>query len=161
MRTLKTMIPALIVMLSMLSMAKAQENFSGIYTLDANKTQHIDAPLEIIASKLKISQTNTTIIIQRTTGERVITDTLSLDGMQKTSITPTGRTKVAGITWSADKKQLIEVAKNSTREDANTPDYTIKETWSLSVDGKTLTIVQFWDWESRPDYTFSLVYNKQ
>jgi hypothetical protein len=121
--------------------AKSQKvNFSGIWKVDSLKSNYGGFGPAAAAVTLKIVQAKDTISIERTIhpgrgAARSFTDKLPLDGKTMTNTNGTTKSSVS-IKWSG--QALVET--NSYRDDTHNKTYQATETWTLSQDGKTLTI---------------------
>ncbi|HZX73818.1 MAG TPA: hypothetical protein VFE57_05310 [Cyclobacteriaceae bacterium] len=155
--------------------ALVKADFSGDWALDTEKSTFPAPPGgggggggggRRGATKLKVTQTGATLTVVRTSagmnGEVITTDNLTADG--KESVSTGGREgSVRKVTakWS-DDQNTVTVTTNTTMSFQGGDPMTIpgKEVWSLSADGKVLTI----DSESNSPMgamTSKLVYNKQ
>ena len=68
-------------------------------------------------------------------------ETLSLDGKVKSRISTNPKRSIkAAIVWGSDKKSLIENWELSAEGNPAETDFKITENFSLSADGKTLTL---------------------
>ena len=132
---------ALILLAVFSSSAKSQKvNFSGIWKVDALKSNYGGYGPAAAAVKLKIVQAKDTISIERTIhpgggAARSFTDKLPLDGKRITNTKGTTKSSVS-IKWSG--QALVETS--SYHDDKFNKTYQATETWTLSPDGKTLTI---------------------
>lgn len=123
------------------SQAKSQKvNISGIWKVDPLKSNYGGYGPAAAAVKLKIVQAKDTISIERTIhpgrgAARSFTDKLPLDGKTMTNTKGTTKSSVS-IKWSG--QALVETS--SYRDDKFNKTYLATETWTLSPDGKTLTI---------------------
>ena len=121
--------------------AKSQKvNFSGIWKVDTLRSNYGGYGPAAAAVKLKIVQAKDTISIERTIhpgrgAARSFTDKLPLDGKTMTNTKGTTKSSVS-IKWSG--RALVETS--SYRDDKFNKTYQATETWTLSPDGKTLTI---------------------
>jgi hypothetical protein len=115
-------------------------NFSGIWKVDTLKSNYGGYGPAAAAVTLKIVQAKDTISIERTIHPgrgvaRSFTDKLPLDGKAITNTKGTTKSSVS-IKWSG--QTLVETS--SYRDDKFNKTYQATETWTLSPDGKTLTI---------------------
>jgi hypothetical protein len=132
---------ALILLAAFSDSAKLQNvNFSGIWKVDSLKTNYGGFGTGSTAVTIKIVQTKDTISIERTLhpgrgDTRYVTDKLPLDGKTMMKTIGTANSSVS-VKWSG--QALVETARF--RDDKTNSTYQATETWSLSPDGKTLTI---------------------
>jgi hypothetical protein len=146
-----------------------QINFSGKWALNSEKSDFAGYEYSpaIIFNKTIIEQKADSIYLisvgDNGEADRSHIAKYPLDGTPTEKIAD-DTIKVRGaFQWSEDKKQLV---KNQTYYSTNTPNQplvTMKQTWSLSDDGKELTIEQTQKaFDSRnPSYTIKAVYDKQ
>jgi hypothetical protein len=124
--------------------ASAQTNFTGIWKRNNDKTDAGDFSINSVAAKLEINQDKATFTLKGTNingaGETsTYTDVIKLDGSTAERATSTGQKKTMALQWSADKKELIENA--TYKDDQGNVVQALKETYTLSADGKTLRIL--------------------
>lgn len=128
--------------------AQSKTNFSGEWTLDRDKSDFSDQ-LRIESVKVTVEQSDKTIKITTDTthvnipGQRGIpkrppsTTTYTLDGKEMTSEEDYFGNKIpVKLTASLDSDGTLHLSKVFETQGGNT----VKETWSLSDGGKTLTI---------------------
>ena len=157
--------------------ALVKANFSGDWALDTEKSVFPAAPggggppggRGRGETKLKVTQTGTALTIVRTSpgrdgAEVLTTDNLTADGKESTSTGGReGSVRKVTAKWSDDQNTVVITTSTTMSFQGGDP-MTIpgKETWSLSADGKVLTI----DSERNSPMgggatTSKLVYNKQ
>jgi hypothetical protein len=128
--------------------APQKPDFSGTWMLDKSKSEGL--PPQIQDQTLTVTQKGDKLDIQAkvTTdkGEDTISDSYAVDGKEVT-FTPKGPGGLTGTgkrttRWSADGKSLE--AKEDATFDVQGNSVSVQSTrnWSLSPDGKTLTIIQ-------------------
>jgi hypothetical protein len=127
------------------SLVKAQQtNFTGNWVRDTDRT-NVSEGLSVnsVPVSLAINQTSSGISIKRNSangkGEaKSYTETLSFNGSATETNPPSGLKKKASLQWAADQKTFVENASFTNNQGEGVQSNT--ETWSLSADGKTLTI---------------------
>lgn len=125
----------------------AKANFSGTWNLDLSKSEGL--PPTIKGQVMTVTQTEGKLNIESkiTTdqGDQSVSDTYTLDG-KPADFTSKGPNGVEGkgkrtVKWSDDGNRL-EVKEEITYDTPNgAVALEIARTWTLSADGKTLTIV--------------------
>jgi len=123
--------------------ASAQTNISGTWKRNDNKTDAGGLSINSVATSLEIIQDKSTVIVKGTNknsaGEvSTYTDILKLDGNSTERKAGADRTKSITAKWSADGKSLTESA--TYKDEQGNVTQTIKQTFALSDDGKTLRI---------------------
>ncbi len=138
------------------ALAAAPPNFSGDWKMNAAKSDFGPGPAPIRASskiehqdpRLKLIGTEV-----REEGERTFEMNISTDGAQTTNqigpLTLTTKAKWEGATLLVDSKASTDNGE-----------LVIKDQWSLSEDGKTLTVVRSIS-GPRGDFTVKVVQDKQ
>jgi hypothetical protein len=141
---------SLIVLVVGLTSAQGKVNFSGTWILDKSKsdvselmgTEERAEKVQNASLIMVVEQQGTALNVTRTLtiegAEKQGTYRYKTDGTETTNTTPRGRSIVSKASWEGESLVIV-----STREltilwkefSAN-----IKEVWSLSPDGKTLTI---------------------
>ncbi len=119
-------------------------DFSGTWTMNAEKSATGDNAPRRVAAKMTIVQTADTLSIERTfrrnTGEETSsTEKLTMDGKECVT-TVMDRPRTSTATWSEDGKNLTIASKSVFERDGNKIEMNSTETWKLSEDGKTLTM---------------------
>ena len=143
-----TMVMALAV--AGLAMAQAKPDFTGTWALDTAKSdQGGGGGRGGPAGPMTIKQTADTLTTEMTRGENKVTATYKLDGTESVNTTGMGESK------STAKFDGAKLVIKTMSEGPNGPMETTA-TWSLSADGKELTIVRA---TQRGDMT--TVYTKQ
>lgn len=145
--------------------AAAKPNFSGTWTLDAGKSEGVRPGA---SETMTVKQDGDKLTVERKStgpqgGENTSTDTYSADNKEGDFTMNMMRNEVKGkrtSKWSADGKSLEvhDKASLDTPNGAMTIDST--STWTLSDDGKTLTIAGTRT-TPRGTQNFKRVYNKQ
>jgi hypothetical protein len=145
MKKMQQMAVAAALLISLLAWAGAGKiNFSGSWSMNAEKSATGEGVPRRIAAKMTVVQSGDTLsierIIKRDTGEETSsTEKLTMDGKEcVTTIMDRPRTSTA--TWSQDGKSLTIASKSVFERDGNKIEITSSETWKLSEDGKSLTV---------------------
>jgi len=125
--------------------AAAKADFSGKWVMDKAKSEGVPPAME---QTMTVTQTGDKIEFETKIvgpqGERVSKDSYTADG-KETDFSPQGPQGAMGkgkriAKWSADGAAL-EVSETATLDGPNGPDeVSATRKWSLSADGKTLTI---------------------
>jgi len=136
-------------------------DFSGSWTLNADKSEFGNTPQYAAVKKFDIKQENDSVYISRVTvnanqEETTSQETLSLDGTPSVKVLDNKRTKKSTVTWSEDGKTMTTVSSYSFPEKPEEIEYTLTQTWSLDNNKKELMV----DLTS-PAYTIKAVYDKQ
>jgi len=150
------------------AMAVAAPDFSGSWSLDQSKSDPIAmgggrgggvaAQPANIDVKMTISQTANELAVVRVMGERTTEMKYALDG--KESKNSSGRGEVASVCkWEGDTL-VIDNKQTFTMQDGTTRETASKEVYSLSADGKVLTITTTRTTQ-QGERTTKQVYNKQ
>ena len=129
--------------------AAAKANYSGTWVLDLSKSEGMPAGLEQTVTITQTDDKLDLVIKQKTQqGERTVNESHVLDGkavefkpnVPPNQPPPTNAKRVSK--WTADGAG-IEILDTF---DVETPDgqitMVIKRTWTLSADGKTMTVIQ-------------------
>jgi hypothetical protein len=152
-----------IIILSITSLrASAQKtsDFSGDWKVDTAKTNYGAFGLASTPVEMKISKTADTITIERIAKSRAgdlhsYTEKLPFDGKIVLTMNHTTK-KLASI--NAGQRSIIETA--AYRDDTFDKTYKATETWSISADGKTLTIDRTDDGDDGHSVS-KMVYNRR
>ncbi len=157
---------AAFMLVALAASAAAKPNFSGTWALDATKSECGQRGCN--AETMTVKQDGDKLTVERKTtgpqgGENTSTDTYTADGKEGDFTMNMMRNEVKGkrtSKWSADGKALEvhDKASLDTPNGAMTIDST--STWTLSDDGKTLTI-EGTRTTPRGDQKFKRVFNKQ
>lgn len=127
------------------SIKQVAVNFSGEWKLNESKSD-MGQFANIVPRKIKITQTNDSITIAKTAlsfqgDEYTVSETLSFDGKEtKSSVPPGNSTRTASAKWSDDGKTLTVPFTFMLDFNGQTTEIKGSETWSLSDDGKNLTL---------------------
>jgi hypothetical protein len=120
-------------------------DFTGEWTLDQGKSNLGEFGAMMAAGKLSVKQEGDVITVVRNStgpmGEMVTTDKITLDGKESLSTGGMqGSTRKTTSKLSADQNSLIVSTLLNLSFDGNAFEIKGSETWTLSADGKTLTI---------------------
>jgi hypothetical protein len=175
--TSKNLAVFLMVMVTAISgYALVKANFSGDWVLDAEKSTFAAPPGGGQGgpgagrrgdAKLKVTQTGTALTVVRTSAGRdgaevITTDNLTADGKESQSTGGReGSIRKVSAKWSDDQNTVVITSNTSMSFQGGDPiQIPGKETWSLSADGKVLTIDSERSFQGNA-MTSKLVYNKQ
>jgi hypothetical protein len=144
---------------------KAQQpiNFTGIWLRNNENCDAGSLSINSIPVQLSVKQSSSQLEVKRLSKNAQGDSTsyiekVKFDGSLATSPVKTNLNKSATIAWSGDHKQLTETA-NYTDGQGN-PMQKSKENWSLSADGKMLTIQTIILADGK-DYQLTEVFDKQ
>jgi len=146
--TIKTIrLIILLVLFSSLKIFAQQSNFSGTWLIDMSKSDFSKVPAFVMHSQLILTQTQDSIIVKAsgTTQNGNFYSAIakySLDGKTIEREIPGDKKLISAMRWSADKTKLLKDQRYISTDNPDKPFRTIKKEWSLSNDGKTLTIDQ-------------------
>jgi hypothetical protein len=140
-------------------------NFSGSWALNESKSEFGEFGSRFAARKIKADQKDAAITISKTVatqdGSEVTNDeTLTFDGktIESTGLFNSKRKSV--MKWADDGQSFVINYTVAFERDGETTEVTGKEAWSLSADGKTLT-VQVNSTSSFGEFASKAVYDKQ
>ena len=143
--------------------SKAKTDFSGKWVLSEDKSEMGEGRFRRSAN-IAIEQDGNNLKLERTrTGrdgqEMTTTQDMTLDGKEVVNERENRTTKTTA-TWSEDGTSLNVNSTMAFTRDGQTFESTSKEVWTLSEDGKTLTIL-YTSSSQRGDTKATLVYDKQ
>lgn len=122
----------------------AQTNFSGTWTLNQEKSNLGDLPFRIASDKIVIEQGKNDVTMRRTgqgpMGTVETNEKFTFDGKECENQFFGNNKKTSVATWPDKKVLNIKSKASFVTEDGQPMDITIDENYSLSDDGKTLTI---------------------
>lgn len=153
------------VSLSLLSRSLyAQPNFSGSWALNESKSTLGEGPRMSVTSMTVDQQENLmSVSLVRPSfdgGDMTSNEKYTLDGKESVNQGMMGSSVKTTTTWSDDKKEL-KFAKTILFEmDGNTMEIKITEVWSISDEGKTLTVKSLMS-SQMGDNNVTLVYDKK
>lgn len=131
------------------------QDFSGTWNLKERTSLTGNDYQNGLAKQITITNKKDSISITRIVanqyGDVTQIEMVSIDGKPNPVITPGKRKKIAVIQWTINNKGFTESGSFSTPEDQNDISYKISETWTISDDGKRVTIVK--TYESTKDAT--------
>ena len=121
-----------------------KSNFSGTWTMNAEKSATGENAPRRVAAKMTIVQKGDSLsierLIKRNTGEETTTtEKLTTDGKECVS-TVMDRPRTSTAKWSEDGKCLTVASKSVFERDGNKIEMNSTETWKLSEDGKSLNV---------------------
>ncbi|MCA1629443.1 MAG: hypothetical protein LC785_07020 [Acidobacteria bacterium] len=151
---------------SVAAAAAAKADFSGTWVLDVSKSEGVPQGYEqTITVKQDGDKITTDVKMKSPQGERAITDGYVVDGkeVEFTNTMLRGMTGKGKRTtkWSADGNGIeISEVTDAVTPDGETAKIKAARKWTLSADGKTLTIEQTLD-TPRGSQTTKRVFNKQ
>jgi hypothetical protein len=154
----------LVILLFVSASAIAQSNFSGTWSLDEKKSNLGDVPFRIASDKIVIEQDKDAITMQRTgqgpNGVFEIKDRFTFDGKESQNQFFGESKKKSNLSWATKKLMNIKSKASFTTPEGDAMEIDINENYSLSEDGKTLTI-DYSSSSSFGDIKQIQVYNKQ
>lgn len=144
------------------SRAAADINFSGNWTLNESKSNVGEGRFRM-SPKMTVKQEGNSLVVDRVRSdrdgqERTMTDEYTLDGKQTVDESE-NRTVKSTAAWSADGNSLVIKSETTMSRQGQTFEMSGTETWSLSADGKILTVKSASS-SQMGDRTVTLVYDK-
>ena len=123
-----------------------QTDFSGTWKLNESKSELGQYGARGVASKIMIEQKKDMVSLAKTANnfqgeEATTTEILSFDGKETESLVFGSAKRKAKLKWSSDGQNMLVSATIAFEREGQTFDISSTETWSLSSDGKTLTVV--------------------
>jgi hypothetical protein len=120
-------------------------NFSGEWNLNATQNDQGEGRGRMAASKIKITQDASSIILEKTstrpTGEEATSkETITLDGKECENTLFGDRKRKSTASWSADGKSLTINSTMVFERDGNQMEIKSIDVYKLSDDGKTLSL---------------------
>ncbi len=120
-------------------------NFSGTWTLNEGKSELGQFGARGVASKMVVEQKGEDVTITRTSstfqGDEVTsTETLTADGKTTESTVFGSSKKKATLKWAADGKTFVITFSVALEMNGQSFDLSGTETWSLSDDGKSVSL---------------------
>ena len=116
-------------------LAATKANYSGTYTAKQKGGKSGD-PNPVV---IHVTQTDTTIEISRTEGEKSVTNRLPLDGSEADYSSPTGKHGKGRVQFQGDDL-LVEWHATTSGADGKPIRWHTKERWKSSSDKRTLTV---------------------
>jgi hypothetical protein len=138
-------------------------DFSGTWNLNEAKSSLSEGGRRMISVKLAIVQQADSILVERvsrreTGEERISKEKMSLDGKPCDTGSPE-RPRTSAAVWSADGKFLVVNSTSVFERDGNRMEIKSTESWTLSGEGKVLTI-ELISTSPRGERKATLVYDK-
>lgn len=139
--------------------------FSGTWVINEDKSEFAGQPLNVMFRKLKVQQKKDSLIIEgfRFSENSVSNSTVTsypFNGDNVTTILANKRKMTAFIHWSDDGKILTRYSSYSFHDKPVEVDYKSKESWSLTDNGKMLTVNRIFTLNNGSNYTIKAVYEK-
>lgn len=154
------LLSAVIVSALLCSFTFLQVSFSGTWSLNESKSELGQFGARVAATKMVVDQKADGITITRTTNGSDAAETL-VDGKEAESTVFNGMGKrKSTIKWTADRNGFSINANTALDRNGQTMEIKSAETWSLSADGKVLTIQNNIS-TPQGDITTKAVYEKQ
>lgn len=127
------------------SFRPVQTDFSGAWKLNESKSELGQFGARGVANKIMIEQKTDVVSLAKTATnfqgeEATTTEVLSFDGKEAESLVFGAAKRKAKLKWSSDGQNMLVSATIAFERQGQTLDISITETWSLSADGKTLTV---------------------
>lgn len=145
------------------SRSLAQTNFSGTWTLNQEKSNLGELPFRIASDKIVIEQHKDDMTMRRTgqgpSGAMEVNEKYTFDGKESKNPFFGNNVKTSVVTWVDKKILTIKSNASFTTDDASLVEISVEENYSLSDDGKTLTIA-YASSSSFGDIKQTQVYNK-
>ena len=143
---LKKLTSLLFVAVLLFSFRPVQTDFSGAWKLNESKSELGQFGARGVASKIMIEQKTDVVSLAKTANnfqgeEATTTEILSFDGKETESLVFGSAKRKAKLKWSSDGQNMLVSATIAFEREGQTFDISSTETWSLSSDGKTLTVV--------------------
>ena len=122
-----------------------QTDFSGTWKLNENKSELGQFGARGVPSKIVIEQKADAISFTRTAmnfqgEEGTSSETMTFDGKESESLVFGTSKKKSTLKWSGDGKEMVISSNIAFEMQGQSIDISSVENWSLSSDGKTLTI---------------------
>jgi hypothetical protein len=158
-------LPLLAAVFSFTAPQPAATDFSGNWKLNEGKSELGQFGTRGSASKIEIKQTGNDVSITRhSTGfdgnEQTTTENLTADGKEVTSTVFGTAQRKATMKWADDQKSFSVTTSTSMERGGQSFSFDGKEVWSLSADGKTLTL-QNTVTTPQGEFSTKAVYDKQ
>jgi hypothetical protein len=130
---------------SALTVRSEKVNFSGMWAINLQKSEFGEAPPTTAFKQLRVEQKTDSIIIEgsntKSNGETFTSVSKnSLDGKTFERISVENRKVKASVQWTDNMKTLTRNASYSFIDNYEQEEYTRKETWFLSENGRELNI---------------------
>ena len=117
--------------------AQTKPGFSGEWSINQGKSEGAEASPPI----LFIDRKNDTLSVKRIeVDERTFVEKICFDGKKFVSVTGSGRPKTGTAKWNEKERSFTENAVLGEQGNAEKIAFKVIEKWSLSADGKELTV---------------------
>jgi hypothetical protein len=138
-----------------------QVDFSGKWKLNLEKTVFAEQmPVSTASAELEIIQSKDSITLIRKRNNTAWSETLSFNGTESIKEQP-GSKRTAALQWSTDKKSFVENVKVEREAQEKVSNSGTVHTWTLSEDGKVMTVTSVYQFANREPLTLKAVYDKQ
>lgn len=143
----------------------AQTNFGGNWTFNESKSNFGESRYRFAATTMAVTQDANMLAVESTMpgrdgGEMKTSSKYNLDGT--VSENPAfNTTRKSTVTWSADKTVLTISSVMTFERDGEKREMKSSETWTLSADGKVLTIVNVRPGREGGEMKTTVVYDKK
>lgn len=161
---LKFSCSVVVVFLSVITVAAVKPDFSGTWVMDKDRSfsnpPGLEQTLTIVhaADQIKLESKQKT-----TQGERVINEIYTLDGKEADFTPPGAQPDAIGkrnANWLPDGRGIVINDKTTSNSPKGPVVQQITRKWTLSIDGRTLTIDYYID-DQRGSYETKRVFVKQ
>lgn len=142
-------------------------NFSGKWALNEAQSDFQNQQHNVFFKQLNLEQSKTQLKVEgiRETSQEGIpkssTSTFPLNGTSITVPWAGDRTMTATMNWDSVTRSLIRNATYSQPGKPDVKDYDTNETWTLSGDGKQLSVLRNYSYSNGVKVTLKGIYNKQ
>ena len=138
--------------------AKAKADFSGNWKIDLQKSDKAGSAPPVI----KLTQTPDSLFIERVSADgKSFVEKLSFDGKTFVSVTTSKRTKSGTAKWDAGGQSFTETARLGEVGDPEKTAFNVTEHWTLSGDGKEVTVETDLSKSDGASFAMTAVYDKQ
>ena len=157
---MKTKLIMLLLTVASITVNAQKLNFTGNWKLNTEKSGFGKIPLRAAPKSYAIVQKDNELSLSWVTEgsdgkDATSTQRLELNGKPASMLLSSDRTRVMIAGLSEDRKTLQLNKSYSKVGKPEEPDYELKEVWSLSADGKQLSIAL-----TSPGYTIKTVYDR-
>lgn len=161
----------IICFLTSMRLIDKKPDFSGAWRLNTEKTKFGGLPSTGVGRQLNIKQYSDKLIIQRRAGANGPGDSITIDtfkfNFRKEPVADMFKHHIAYSGWFDDGKHLTKIvfSQHAVQDARTSSKESIEQktmvTWSLSADGKTLTIDEDISLSNGMGFPVLLVYDKQ
>jgi hypothetical protein len=151
--------------LTMQSLIAQNVNFSGKWKINNAKSSFGAAPSFVVPIEINVVQERDSVYLnavniddkneQSTSSAKYAVNGKPVERMFQQNIKLVG-----SFNWSEDKTRLLKDQKYINIDQPDQPLRKVKETWSLSGDGKVLTILQNVEGSNYDQYSVTAIYEK-